>query len=115
MDGASRPPESKGAEGQPPERRQGFVAQKARQFVALLVRLFFRRVVTLGVEALPRDRGILLVAWHPNGLVDPALILTSMPGPLVLGARHGLFRWPLLGLLMRALGTVPIYRRSDTS
>jgi len=81
--------------------------------VALLVRLFFRRVVALGLETLPVDRGVLLVAWHPNGLVDPALILSSMPGHLVLGARHGLFSWPILGWLMRALGTVPIYRRSD--
>ncbi len=29
------------------------------------------------------------------------------------GARHGLFKWPIVGQVMRALGTVPIYRAVD--
>jgi glycerol-3-phosphate O-acyltransferase/dihydroxyacetone phosphate acyltransferase len=45
--------------------------------------------------------------------MDPGLILTSFPRQIAFGARHGLFEWPLLGTLMRALGTVPIYRRQD--
>ncbi len=78
-----------------------------------LVRCFFRRVEVTGLEHVPRDRGGILVAWHPNGLIDPALILSRFPGLLVFGARHGLFRWPLLGWLMRSIGTVPIYRAID--
>jgi glycerol-3-phosphate O-acyltransferase / dihydroxyacetone phosphate acyltransferase len=82
-------------------------------FLRLLVRCFFREVHVVGAENLPLDRGGVLVSWHPNGLVDPGLILTSFPRPVVFGARHGLFMWPLLGSLLRALGTVPIYRRED--
>lgn len=78
-----------------------------------LVRCFFRRVEITGLEHVPRDRGGILVAWHPNGLIDPTLILARFPGRLVFGARHGLFRWPLLGWLMRSIGTVPIYRAID--
>jgi 1-acyl-sn-glycerol-3-phosphate acyltransferase len=33
---------------------------------------------------------------------------------VVFGARHGLFKWPVVGRLMRALGTVPIFRASDS-
>ena len=66
-----------------------------------------------GVEHVPKTGGGILIAWHPNGLVDPALILSCFPRRVVFGARHGLFRWPLVGRLMRALGTVPIYRASD--
>jgi len=54
-----------------------------------------------------------VVSWHPNGLVDPALILTQCPRPIVFGARHGLFSYPLVGQLLREVGTVPIYRASD--
>lgn len=61
---------------------------------------------------MPLERGGLLVAWHPNGLVDPALLLATFPGRAVFGARHGLFRWPVLGALLRATA-VPIYRRQD--
>lgn len=81
--------------------------------VRLLVRLFFRRIIVTGLEHLPADGGGLLVAWHPNGLVDPALLLAHTPRRVVFGARHGLFRVPLLGSLMRAIGTVPIYRAQD--
>ena len=56
-------------------------ARPARGFRALrgllwiLLRVFFRQVEVEGPELLPADRGVILVSWHPNGLVDPALIL----------------------------------------
>ena len=77
------------------------------------MRVFFSRIVVEGRRNVPTDRGGLLVAWHPNGIVDPALILASAPVQVVFGARHGLLKWPLLGRLMRGLGTVPIYRAQD--
>ena len=83
--------------------------------VGVVMRLFFRRIEVEGRENVPRDRGGLLVAWHPNGLIDPALIVTQFPGHAVFGARDGLLRWPLLGWAMRAMGTVPIYRPQDNA
>jgi 1-acyl-sn-glycerol-3-phosphate acyltransferase len=87
--------------------------RSAMQLLRLLVRLFFRRVEVEGTEHVPQARGGLLVAWHPNGLIDPGLVLAKFPGRVVFGARHGLFAWPLLGWLMRSIGTVPIYRAVD--
>jgi 1-acyl-sn-glycerol-3-phosphate acyltransferase len=83
--------------------------------VRVLVHAFFRRVEVVGLEHVPSDRGGVVVSWHPNGMVDPALLLARFPRRLVFGARHGLFRWPLLGRLMRALGTVPVYRAADVA
>ncbi len=79
----------------------------------LAVNMFFRRVEVGGRSNLPAERGGLVVSWHPNGLVDPALILTQCPRPIVFGARHGLFSYPVVGHLLREVGTVPIYRASD--
>lgn len=81
--------------------------------VRLLLRAFFRRIEVSGSENVPKTGGGIVIAWHPNGLVDPALILASFPRRIVFGARHGLFRVPGLGALMRSLGTVPIYRAED--
>jgi len=78
-----------------------------------LLRAFFRRVEVTGLGNLPDRGGGIFIAWHPNALVDGALILSQFPGRIVAGARHGLFRWPILGSVMRALGTVPVYRRRD--
>jgi len=78
-----------------------------------LLRFFFHHIEVAGVENVPRNRGGVLVAWHPNGLLDPGLILAHFPRRVVFGARHGLLRWPLLGWLLRRIGTVPIYRPQD--
>jgi glycerol-3-phosphate O-acyltransferase / dihydroxyacetone phosphate acyltransferase len=85
----------------------------ARSVVRLLLRLFFRRIEVVGSEHVPAARGGVLIAWHPNGLLDPALILAHFPRRVVFGARHGLLAWPLLGAFFRHLGTVPIYRPQD--
>lgn len=79
----------------------------------LLVRFFFRRVEVTGGEHVPTDGGGILVSWHPNGMIDPGLILTHFPRQVVFGARNGLFGVPVLGFLMRSLGVVPIYRAMD--
>jgi 1-acyl-sn-glycerol-3-phosphate acyltransferase len=79
----------------------------------LLSSAFFRELEVVGRADIPTDRGGIVVSWHPNGLVDPWLILACFPRPVVFGARHGLFRWPGLGWLLRRLGTVPIYRAAD--
>ncbi|HXV62130.1 MAG TPA: 1-acyl-sn-glycerol-3-phosphate acyltransferase [Vicinamibacteria bacterium] len=79
----------------------------------VLVQVFFRRVEVSGLENLPSSGGGIFIAWHPNALLDGTLILSQYPGRIVVGARHGLFRWPILGWMMRALGVVPVYRRRD--
>lgn len=78
-----------------------------------LIRIFFRAVEVNGAENVPLDRGGVLVAWHPNALVDPCLLFATFPGQVAFGARHGLFEWPVLGRIMRSLGAVPIYRAMD--
>lgn len=85
----------------------------AIQLVRWVLRVFFRTMEVTGLENVPEDTGGLVVSWHPNALVDAGLILAFFPRKIVFGARHGLFTWPLLGRLMRALGTVPVYRRQD--
>lgn len=82
-------------------------------YFRFLLRVFFSRIEVVGLENIPEDRGGLIVSWHPNGVIDGALILTHFPQRMVIGARHGLFRWPVLGWLMRRIGAVPIYRRRD--
>ena len=93
------------------ERRYEMVVSVAR----LLCRLFFRRIEVVGLENVPRDRGGVLVSWHPNGVIDPGIILATFPSQITFGARDGLFRVPLFGALLRAAGAVPILRAQDQS
>ena len=43
-----------------------------------------------GKENIERKRGDLCVAWHTNGIIDPALVLLHRGGQFVVGGRHDL-------------------------
>ena len=95
------------------DRAMEITNRTAVRMIRFVLSSFFRRIEVVGTHNVPKEGGGILIAWHPNGLVDPALILSSFPRSVVFGARHGLFKWPLLGSVMRAIGTVPIYRATD--
>jgi 1-acyl-sn-glycerol-3-phosphate acyltransferase len=71
----------------------------------------FYRVERVG-ERLP-DGPVLVVANHPNGLLDPPLIVaTSGRAPRFL-AKSTLFSMPLVGWFVKGAGAIPVYRRTD--
>lgn len=73
--------------------------------------LFYRRE-HLGGEV-PAGGPLILVANHPNSLVDP-VIVTRVAGRRVrfLG-KAPLFDMPMIGLLVRGMHVLPVYRRVD--
>lgn len=50
-----------------------------RALVRTVQRAFFREVEVVGAERLPMDRPLVLVTNHVNSLVDPLLVLGSLP------------------------------------
>ena len=88
-----------------------------RRLIAWIARfassLLFRRVEVAGMERLPRDRPVLLVANHFNGFVDPVLIATALRRLPRFIARAGLSRIPIAGLLLRSAGVVFVRRQVD--
>jgi glycerol-3-phosphate O-acyltransferase / dihydroxyacetone phosphate acyltransferase len=81
--------------------------------VRALVGLFYRRFEVSGLEHLPREGPVLLVANHPNGLVDPMVILRALPRPVVFVAKSTLWRIPVLRSLLDLLSCVPVVRRGE--
>jgi glycerol-3-phosphate O-acyltransferase/dihydroxyacetone phosphate acyltransferase len=87
-----------------------------RIIVALLrlaMRIYFRRVEVIGLEHVPRRTPVIFVLNHPNALVDPAFLLCLAPRHVSFLAKAPLFRMPILGFLVRALNSLPVYRRQD--
>src|SRR5204863_7259460 len=72
-----------------------------------LARFFYRRVETVGREGVPGGP-VLLVANHANGLVDPMLVLAAVERPITVAAKSTLWRIPVLGNVLDALGAVPV-------
>lgn len=84
-----------------------------RGVIRLLLRLFYRRVDVVGAERVPAEGPLIVVANHHNSLVDPMLILATFPRRIRVLATAPLFRNPLVGPFLRALGAVPVNRRAE--
>ncbi len=75
------------------------------------LRLYYRfRAVG---EPPPRTGPLLLVANHPNSLLDPAAVCAVAGRPVRFLAKAPLFSMPIIGPLVRACGAIPVHRRQD--
>jgi 1-acyl-sn-glycerol-3-phosphate acyltransferase len=62
-----------------------------------------------GLERVPRQGGLVVVANHGSHL-DPPLLGHVLPRPVSFMAKAELFRVPLLGALIRSMGAYPVSR-----
>lgn len=79
----------------------------------LSLRVYFRRIEIVGLDNVPRDTPVIFVLNHPNALVDPVFLLCLAPRRVSFVAKATLFRMPVVGYLVRALDSLPAYRRQD--
>jgi 1-acyl-sn-glycerol-3-phosphate acyltransferase len=79
----------------------------------IALRWYYREVQIIGAERVPLDVPMLVVANHPNALMDPMLVATAMPRRLTFTGKATLFEKPLLPLLLHRVGVVPLRRASD--
>ena len=79
----------------------------------LALRIYFQRIEVTGLEHVPRDTPVIFVLNHPNALVDPVFLLCLTPRRVSFLAKAPLFRMPLIGYLVKALDSLPVYRRQD--
>ena len=81
--------------------------------VRLALRIYFQRIEVSGLEHVPCDTPVIFVLNHPNALVDPVFLLCLAPRKVSFLAKAPLFRMPVIGYLVKALDSLPVYRRQD--
>jgi glycerol-3-phosphate O-acyltransferase/dihydroxyacetone phosphate acyltransferase len=69
--------------------------------------------LTVGGETLPHDGPVLIVANHSNSLIDPALVVVAAHRTVRFMTKAPLYTHPVIGWLVRAVGSVPVYRQMD--
>ena len=93
----------------------GIVARALRLLITGLLRvafkLYFRSINVQGLERFPQQGPVLLVANHPNSLLDPAILTTLLPRPIHYGAAIVIFKGPFVryprGVWCRSAGSRP--------
>jgi 1-acyl-sn-glycerol-3-phosphate acyltransferase len=74
---------------------------------------YFKKIEVIGKENLPKNRPILFVANHRNGMIDPILIATHLPVIFYFLTRASAFKNPIANFLLRSINMIPIYRIRD--
>lgn len=75
------------------------------------LRLFYR--LEISGERVPRRGPVLIVANHPNSLLDPGMVFAVARRPVSFLAKAPLFGMPGIGWLVKGAGAVPVYRQQD--
>ncbi len=83
----------------------------ARLFFGFCLRLFYR--LEIAGTPPPEGRPVLFCGNHPNGLLDPALVLATSPRTIRFMAKAPLLRMPVLGWILRGMRAVPVFRAQD--
>jgi 1-acyl-sn-glycerol-3-phosphate acyltransferase len=81
-------------------------------YLASLARFLSRwllRLTMIGAENVPLTGGVLLTMNH-LGAADPVLVLGFSPRPVVTTGKAELLDWPVVGLVVRAYGMIPLHR-----
>ena len=77
----------------------------------LISRVFYR--LSVDGSSVPANGPVLLVANHPNSLVDPIIVAGVTGRRVRFLAKAPLFSHPRIGWMVKAAGAIPVYRRQD--
>ena len=84
-----------------------------RRVARIALRWYYADLTVRGGEQLPMEEPVLLVANHPNALIDAMVMVVIVRRRVLLTAKATLFEQPLLAALLRAFGVVPLRRAKD--
>jgi 1-acyl-sn-glycerol-3-phosphate acyltransferase len=74
---------------------------------------YYADVVVQGRERIPSHGPLIITANHPNALVDALVVGTTIRRRVLLTAKATLFKNPVLAVVLRTVGVVPLRRAKD--
>ena len=84
-----------------------------RWITGIAIHWFYRDIRVVGREKIPASVPLLIAVNHQNALVDSLIAGWIMPRRIAMTAKATLTDNPLIGLLFKVIGVVPLRRASD--
>ncbi len=84
-----------------------------RLIIRIGLKSYYKEIRVKGEENIVKDKAVLFVPNHQNGLIDPLLIGTLCHRKPYYLARSDVFQKPLYNKLLRYIQMMPIYRMRD--
>ncbi len=76
-------------------------------------RVFYRRIVILNHDQVPKNAHLIFTGNHQNALMDALVFLFGFKGRLVFLSRSDIFRNPIIAALLYFFRMMPIFRIKD--
>ena len=86
-----------------------------RGVAGIALRWYYRDIEVEGLDHLSAHTPTILLANHPNALVDALVIGCTTPTRIQLTAKGTFFSHPVLGPFFRSIGIIPLHRARDHS
>lgn len=96
-----------------PDRLESLAARLTAGFARLALTLFFRRVEVVDAENVPLHGPLVVVSNHPNGLLDPVMLVGLLPRRIRFLGKSTLWQIPPLRPFLALAGVIPVYRPTD--
>lgn len=89
------------------------LASLFRASVIGLVRLYYPTITTTGAAPIPAAGPVIVVANHPNGLLDPLIVALAARRPLAFLAKSTFWTNPVGRFAVETFGALPVYRAHE--
>ncbi|MDH4058336.1 MAG: 1-acyl-sn-glycerol-3-phosphate acyltransferase [Cyclobacteriaceae bacterium] len=84
-----------------------------RKIVKLALFIFFRKIVVTGAENIPEKGPLIIVANHPNTLMDPLLVASITKQRVGFLGNASIFINKILIAIFRYFHVIPVFRKKD--
>ncbi len=84
-----------------------------RRLLTLGLELYYVDIRSTGDERVPTEGPVVFAANHPNSIMDTVVLGSRTPRTISYLARSGLFANPVVAMIFRNAGVIPIHRRQD--
>jgi len=84
-----------------------------RAIIKLALKLFYAKIVIVGKDASNYKKATIILANHPNALIDPLLIACHSSLKPHFLARASVFSNPIIAKLLNFIRMIPVYRIRD--
>ena len=84
-----------------------------KSLINIALRVFFRKFHIKGRENIPQEGPFLIVANHPNTFLDPMCVSVLIPQKISFLAKATIFKFKIIGSILKGLNLIPIHRVED--
>ena len=84
-----------------------------RKIITLSLFFFFKKIVVSGKENRLHEGPLIIVANHPNTLMDPLIIASLMKQQIGFLANAGIFANAIVASVLRYFHVIPVFRKKD--